>query len=261
MQNYGRVYGTRVKFSHPHAYMSVSPCFMSKPTWAAWLIATAGRFHQISRVEEDTHMRLDKFSRTFATGAGIALLVASLGLAACGKSNGGGNSKTITIGSELPTTGADGGDGLPTQNGVQLAVNQNTNLGNGYTLKFEPKNVVSTTSGKHDPQTGAQNLTALASDPTVMGVVGPFNSSVAVAEIPISSQQNLALISPANTNPGLTLQQYAQQNQIIFSQLYPNGQPACYFRIPGNDVVQGTLLADIALAPVAAKHKPAFTKV
>jgi branched-chain amino acid transport system substrate-binding protein len=224
------------------------------------LLSGSGVLITLKLVEEDKHMQL-KFSRTFAMSAGVAVMIIALALAACGKSNGGGGSKTITIGSDLPTTGADGGDGLPTQNGAQLAVNQNTNLGNGYTLKFEPKNDVSTTSGKHDPQTGAQNITALASDPTVMGVVGPFNSSVAVAEIPISSQQNLALISPANTNPGLTLQQYAAANGIIFSQLYPNGQPACYFRIPGNDVVQGTLDADIALTPVPAKNKPAFTKV
>ncbi len=190
--------------------------------------------------------------------AGVAVMIIALALAACGKTNA-GSSKTITLGSDLPTTGGDAGDGLPTQNGVQLAVNQ-ANLGGGYTLKYEPLNDVSTTSGKHDPQTGATNLTKLASDSTVMAVVGPFNSNVAVSEIPISSQQNLALISPSNTNPGLTLQQYAQQNSINFSQLYPNGQPACYFRIPGNDVIQGTLLADIALTPVPNK-KPAFKKV
>ena len=56
----------------------------------------------------------------------------------------------------------------------------------------------------HDPAQGAQNITALAADSSVMGVVGPFNSSVALAEIPKATAAHLALISPSNTNPCLT---------------------------------------------------------
>jgi branched-chain amino acid transport system substrate-binding protein len=183
------------------------------------------------------------------------------GLAGCGKSSGGGSTnKHLILASDLPTTGADAGDGLPTQNGVQLAVMQ-ASLPNGYTLTFEPKNDVSATSGKHDPPTGAANITSLLSDSSVVGVVGPFNSNVAVAEIPVANQASLTLISPANTNPGLTLQQYAAANSINFSQLHPAGLPDCYFRIPGNDVVQGTLDADIALTAVASQNKPAYTSV
>jgi branched-chain amino acid transport system substrate-binding protein len=206
-------------------------------------------------------MHFGKFARVVSQGAGVTLMIAALSLAACGKSSsGGGSSKVLTLASDLPTSGTDASNGLPTQNGVQLAVSQ-AKLPGGYTLKFEPKNDVGSTSGVHDPQTGAGNITALASDSSVMGVVGPFNSGVAVAEIPIANQQSLTLISPANTNPGLTLQQYAAANNINFTQLHPAGLPDCYFRLPGNDVVQGGLDAKIALTADPTHSKPAFTKV
>jgi branched-chain amino acid transport system substrate-binding protein len=202
-------------------------------------------------------MHFNKIARVVMQGATVIVLVGALSLAACGST--GGGSKTVTIASDLPTSGTDGAVGLPTQNGVQLAVDQ-AKLPNGYTLKYVPKNDVSTTTGAHDPATGAANIRSLLSDSTVVAAVGPFNSSVAKAEIPVSNDSGLTLMSPTNTNPGLTLQQYAADNGIDFAQLHPAGKPDCYFRIPGNDVVQGTLLADIALK-AQPPLKPAFTKV
>ena len=75
----------------------------------------------------------------------------------------------------------------------------------GCTLKYISKNDSTVLANGHSPAQGAANITALASDATVMGVVGPFNSSVALAEIPVASQDHLALISPSNTNPCLTV--------------------------------------------------------
>lgn len=137
--------------------------------------------------------------------------------------------------------------GLATQNGVDLAISQNPTLGSGYQLQSEFMNDVSPALGRHDPQKGAANVEALIADLSVMAIVGPFNSSVAAAEMPITNQASMTLLSPSNTNPGLTLQQYAAANGINWSQAHPAGKPDCYFRLPGNDLVQGTLLADLAL--------------
>src|SRR6185437_8952679 len=63
----------------------------------------------------------------------------------------------------------------------------------------------------------------------------------------------LVLISPSNTNPGLTKEQYAAANGINYDLLHPAGKPNCYFRIPAPDDVQGKVDADITLAaPVNA---------
>ena len=59
-------------------------------------------------------------------------------------------------------------------------------------------------NGAHDPQTGARNMTTIATDPDFVAVIGPLNSSVAAAEIPITNEAQILQCSPANTAEGLT---------------------------------------------------------
>ena len=176
-------------------------------------------------------------------------------LAACGtstptKSSGGGSSGlssckgTITVATDLPLTGGDSTDGPPVQQAAQLAVeqaNSNKVLG-GCTLKYESKDDSTVAANGHDPVQGKANITSLAADTTVVGVVGPFNSSVAVAEIPVASQNHLALISPSNTNPGLT--QVGTNPAIDTNSLYPG--PHTYFRTIATDTNQAEILAYVA---------------
>ncbi len=176
-------------------------------------------------------------------------------LSACGTSNnttssssGGGSLSschgTITVATDLPLTGGDSTDGPPVEQAAHLAVEQaNTNktLG-GCTLKYVSKDDATVLKNGHDPAQGAANITALASDNSVVGVVGPFNSTVAVAEIPVASQNHLALISPSNTNPGLT--QPGTNPAIDTNSLYKG--PHTYFRTIATDTNQAEILAYVA---------------
>src|SRR5947208_7693503 len=151
------------------------------------------------------------WSRIFALTMGIPLLLALL--AACGSgTTGSSSSSTPAAGStinkvatDLPVSGKDESGGKPAENGAHLAVDQaNANKTiPGYTLQFVPKDDVGP-SGAHDAAVGKSNVTALISDALVAGIVGPFNSGVAEAEMPIANQAPIALISPSNTNPCLT---------------------------------------------------------
>jgi len=77
----------------------------------------------------------------------------------------------IKIGIELPMTGGEAPNGVPTANGVALALSQIQVP--GYNITIEQKD--DALNGKHDPQTGAANMQALANDPSVVFVVGPYN--------------------------------------------------------------------------------------
>jgi branched-chain amino acid transport system substrate-binding protein len=160
---------------------------------------------------------------------------------------------SVTVASDLPTSGSDASDGKPTQNGAQLAVDQanSTHLLGGCTVKYVPKDDSSVALGKHDPQQGAQNITGLAGDLSVVGVVGPFNSSVAKNEMPIANQANLVLISPANTNPGLTI--LGSNPDIDTASLRPTGT-ITYFRVCTTDIGQGKGLASVAIDKLQAKQ-------
>lgn len=176
-------------------------------------------------------------------GLFVAVALSSLGLVACG-TNGGSGGKEIKIATDLPVSGTDAAVGLPTQYGVDLAVQQNKDLGSGYTLSVVHKNDEGT-SGP-DPSVGAANIQALAADASVMGIVGPFNSGVAKQEIGIANGSGIVLMSPTNTNPGLTKKEFADANGINFDLLHPAGKPAYYFRLCGTDDVQGKVDAQIA---------------
>src|SRR5260370_26177978 len=158
--------------------------------------------------KEVNYIMRRELSRIFAVVMGFSLFLAILTACGAGTTTGtGGNtpttgSTTIKIATDLPVSGKDTSSGKPAEDGANLAVqeaNANKTIP-GYTLVFDPKDDVGA-NGLHDPAVGAQNPTALVGDALGAGIVGPFNSSVAKAEMPITNQAPLAQISPANPNP------------------------------------------------------------
>jgi branched-chain amino acid transport system substrate-binding protein len=168
---------------------------------------------------------------------GVPLVAASLALTACGSrsDNGGssssGGTKTATIGVIAPLTGDLSPLGLGIQHSVELAVKQaNTKKTiSGWTLKVDAEDDQAT------PATGQQAATKLASDSTVVGVVGTLNSSVAQTVIPVLDKSNIVQVSPANTNPSLT-----QGANFASAPARPNKN---YFRVCTTDSVQGPFAA------------------
>src|SRR5262249_6687392 len=65
-------------------------------------------------------------------------------------------------------------------------------------------------------------------------------SRVAQVEMPFTAGAGLVMISPANTNPGLTLRLYAPNFGADFDALHPAGRQATYFRMIATDVMQAT---------------------
>src|SRR5579862_5629040 len=200
-------------------------------------------------VEVRKLMQAQRFPRLLVLLAVGAVAVATL--VGCGSGGSSGN-KNIVIATLLPVSGGDASVGLPTQYGADLAISQNANLGNGYHLSVLHENY----EGANGPDTtiGATVTRSIVSNPNVVAVIGPFNSGIAKVAIPITNAAGLTMISPSNTNPGLTKQQYATANGIDFALLHPAGKPDAYFRTCGTDDVQGKVDADVALgAPINAK--------
>src|ERR1700690_976641 len=130
--------------------------------------------------------------------SGILLVTACNSTAS--SSGSGGATIAVKIGIELPMTGGEAPNGVPTANGVALALQKIQVPGFTVTIEQEDDAV----NGKHNADQGAKNMTTLANDPAVIGVVGPYNSSVAQAEIPVSNAAGLMQCSPANTGVALT---------------------------------------------------------
>jgi branched-chain amino acid transport system substrate-binding protein len=188
--------------------------------------------------------------------AGTLAAVTALAFAACNTTpgssgatgTGGATGKVLKIGTELPMSGAETANGEPTANGVKLAIKQANaqNLVPGYTLDINVQD--DAVNGAHDPQQGATNMHTLVADAQVVGVVGPFNSSVAQAEIPISNAGGLLQCSPANTNTGLTYPPDALQYR-------PNNKDKInYIRVAAPDSIQGPAGADFVYNDLGKKN-------
>jgi branched-chain amino acid transport system substrate-binding protein len=181
---------------------------------------------------------------------GVLGVIALLAFAACSPgpgSSGGAGGKVIKIGTELPMSGAETANGEPTANGVKLAIKQ-ANAKNaipGYTLDINVQD--DAVNGAHDAQQGAANVHTLVADTSVIGVVGPFNSSVAKVEIPISNAAGLLQCSPANTTTGLTYPPDSLQYR-------PNNPDKInYVRLAAPDSIQGPAGADYTYTDLGAK--------
>jgi branched-chain amino acid transport system substrate-binding protein len=82
-------------------------------------------------------------------------------------------------------------------------------------------------------------------------MIGPYNSAVAKAEIPISAPQHFVMISPSNTNPCLT-------KDIAGCSYHPqdlrSGNANNYWRVVTTDDYQGPAMADYLFNQLGVKN-------
>jgi branched-chain amino acid transport system substrate-binding protein len=181
--------------------------------------------------------------------------VGSVALAACGgTSPGASGSPTkgeIAIGVDLPESGAASSSGLPTLHGVEYAVQLANAAGGAEGYKLIVDNHDDAVGGSYNEQKGVQNVQEMLANKKVLAMVGPFNSAVAKAEIPIAAPQHFTMISPSNTNPCLTVlaPAYCDYDPLPLRK----GNANNYFRVVTNDTNQGPAMADYAFKTLNIK--------
>ncbi|GAC1508115.1 MAG: branched-chain amino acid ABC transporter substrate-binding protein [Candidatus Dormibacteraceae bacterium] len=183
----------------------------------------------------------------------IAFLIA---IPACVGGQAAPTPETITIGVDLPLTGDEGRAGTTTLNGIRYFVENHPTLG-GHNIALDVRDDAST--ALRDTSRGVKNLNAFIANPHVIAMIGPFDSSVARAQIPIANLSHMAMVSPATSSRCLTKEPY------LPTALNPSRTPvSCkeaglpppsdlrstgtnnYFRVSTTDELQGPAAADYA---------------
>ena len=146
--------------------------------------------------------------------------------------------KTITIGINLPLTGADAYDAELIKDGAMLALDEANAQGGvaGYKINVMVLDDGTATAGQYDPAQAATNARKMVSDSSVIAAIGPQMSGSGKAMAPILSQGNLATVTPSSTNPDITDPKFAGQYR-------PAGK-AIYFRTVTTDAFQGPNMAN-----------------
>jgi branched-chain amino acid transport system substrate-binding protein len=146
--------------------------------------------------------------------------------------------KTISIGINLPLTGADAHDAELIKDGAMLALDEANAQGGvaGYKINVIVLDDGTATAGQYDPAQAATNARKMVSDTSVVAAIGPQMSGSGKAMAPILSQGNLAIVTPSSTNPDITDPKFAGQYR-------PAGK-AIYFRTVTTDAFQGPNMAN-----------------
>lgn len=116
----------------------------------------------------------------------------------------------IRIASQTPLSGPQSVLGISMRNAVELAIDQlGGNLEElGFTIEFVPFDDQAT------PDVGVSNAQLIVNDPAILAVVGHLNSGVAIPASEVYNDNNLVMVSPANTNPLVIDRGYATINRV-----------------------------------------------
>lgn len=171
----------------------------------------------------------------------IALLMVASMVAGCGggggeatDGEGGDEMVVVKLGIGAPLTQGAVALGQGIQRGAELAIDDfNEGAGKDLGIKVEPFVV----DDQGDPKVGVNVANQLTSDPDVIGVVGHLNSGVSIPGSDVYGKAGIVQVSPASTNPDLTLKQK-----------YGN-----VFRVCTVDPVQGSFAADKAFNELGFK--------
>ena len=157
----------------------------------------------------------------------IMLALGLAALASCSEEH------TVRIGVLAPLDGGLTQFGRGIRNSAQLAVDEanDANLIPGWKIELVA------VDDSSDPAVGSANAERLLDDPGMIGVVGTYNSGVARAVQPAFAAAGIALVSPGNTDPTLTLGPDRDDPE----RPYDN-----YFRMVAHDAQQGGFLAEAA---------------
>ena len=161
----------------------------------------------------------------FAVVLGLATLPSASNVGAQGKG-------TIKIATQSPLSGGQAALGEGIKLGAQLAVEKFKGglEKRGFKVELVPFD------DQAKPDVGVANAKNIIADKHIAVVIGHLNSGVAIPSSEVYKEVNLAMVSPANTNPTIT------------DRGYPN-----VFRVCGRDDVQGVVGAEFAKGTMKVK--------
>jgi branched-chain amino acid transport system substrate-binding protein len=146
--------------------------------------------------------------------------------------------KKIRVAIALPLTGDIASLGQGLKRAATLAVEEF----NSAKRLPQPVEIVAF-DDRSDPKEAVSVANRIVSDRGVIGVVGHFNSGCSIPASRVYAQSSIPMLSPASSNPELTLQQLSPQWRW----------PKNIFRVNTTDNVQGAFGADYTFKGLGAK--------
>lgn len=182
----------------------------------------------------------------------VLAAAAVVAFGACSSAPSGGASKgDIEIWSSLPRQGSSKAQTDTIVNAINMAIEERGGVVGGYNIVFKDVDDSTAAAGKWDEATEIKNANDAVANDKLVAYMGTFNSGAAKLSIPILCAKGIAMVSPANTYPGLTKAGKGEANEPDV--YYPNGCARNYHRVVAADDLQGLAGAKWA-AKLGAKN-------
>jgi branched-chain amino acid transport system substrate-binding protein len=175
-----------------------------------------------------------------SSGGGGGKGVKALPASSCGPVQYKGSGKPdMLIASDLPLIGGSRTQTVQMNKAIAYVLSQQDWKAGDNKIAFQACNDATAQLAKWDPTKCSANAHAYASDSSLIGVIGTFNSGCAAIEIPVLNQApggGLMLLSPANTYGCLTEPCAGNEPE----KYYPSGKRT-YARVAPSDPNQGAV--------------------
>jgi len=151
------------------------------------------------------------------------------------------------IASDLPLQGSNRSLTTEMADAIEFVLKQRDWKAGDNSIGYQSCDDSTAQAGSWDSAKCSSNARSYANNESVIGVVGTFNSGCAKLEIPVANRAPdgpLAMVSPANTYPGLTISGPGTEAGEP-DNYYPTGKRN-YARVVWNDQFQGAAAAQLA---------------
>jgi DNA-binding SARP family transcriptional activator/ABC-type branched-subunit amino acid transport system substrate-binding protein len=128
--------------------------------------------------------------------------------------------------SDLPLQGGEAFPTLQMSQAIAFTLRRRGFRAGRYRVGYQSCDDATSASGIFDEHKCASNMKAYVANPDVLGVVGPFNSGCAFAQIPLANAAGdgaLAIVSPSSSVVDLT-RRGARSPKGLLAKLYPSGK-------------------------------------
>ena len=177
-------------------------------------------------------------------GGGGGGAVEALPSASCGPIRQGEEEPDALIASDFPLQGANRALTTEMADAIEYMLEQQDWKAGDTVLGYQSCDDSTAQAGSWDSAKCSSNGRAYANNASVIGIIGTFNSGCAKLVIPIANRESLAMVSPANTYPGLTEGGPGTEAGEP-DNYYPSGTRN-YARVVWNDQFQGAANAQYA---------------
>jgi branched-chain amino acid transport system substrate-binding protein len=177
-------------------------------------------------------------------GGGGGGAVEALPSASCGPIRQGEEEPDALIASDFPLQGANRALTTEMADAIEYMLEQQDWKAGDTVLGYQSCDDSTAQAGSWDSAKCSSNARAYANNASVVGIIGTFNSGCAKLVIPIANRESLAMVSPANTYPGLTEGGPGTEAGEP-DNYYPSGTRN-YARVVWNDQFQGAANAQYA---------------